>query len=147
MNTDDKFCIQIRSQSVNFKESASLSSSFRLLQGHRKVQATLLLCTSPPKSLRRWRGGARVPQRLRQLLLHTPLLPGEAEKHSRSCSPRSGRGLRFSPGCPPQHHTQGQVGGTLLYPSTTALESPLPPTAPAPPQAATPALRVKPQCC
>lgn len=29
MNTDDKFCIQITPQSVNFKEN-----SFRLLQGH-----------------------------------------------------------------------------------------------------------------
>lgn len=49
MNTDDKFCIQIMSQSVSFKESTSLSSSFRLLQGHHKVQAILLLSASPPR--------------------------------------------------------------------------------------------------
>lgn len=32
----------------------------------------------------------------------TSLLPGGAEKPSRSCSPRSGRGSRFPPGCPDQ---------------------------------------------
>lgn len=61
MNTDDKFCIQIMSQSVNFTESTSLLSSFRLLQGHRRVRAVPLLRNSPLKSLRRRRGGCPGP--------------------------------------------------------------------------------------
>lgn len=43
MNTDDKFCIQMMSQSVNFKESASLLFSFRLCQGHHRVQVSYSL--------------------------------------------------------------------------------------------------------
>lgn len=43
MNTDDEFCIQMISQSVIFKESTSLSFSFRLCQGHHRVQGSCSL--------------------------------------------------------------------------------------------------------
>lgn len=47
-------------------------------------------------------GGAQVPS-TRGSSCSPSLLPGGAEKPSRSCSPRSGRGSSFPPGSPDQH--------------------------------------------
>lgn len=112
MNTDDKFCIQITSQSVNFKESTSLSSSFRLLQGHCKVQAILLL-DLPSRSLgiRPGSAGTRSscptsPGLAEEPLPHAPLGQGLVLLCWQEPDPAAGAG-RGHAACPPRHLPRG----------------------------------------